>query len=208
MYFNQFKKYSPWVVTYTIREGDTLYSLAQKFNTSVQDIVMYNPGINPYELMIGQVVYIPFTWEHYKNKELNVRFMYPSPWQKVETGPYEPIRYEGETGFFEVTTIVAAPPDNPEDVTPIHEVCQSYAHGPFDPYGTNPSIEMTTIDGQIACLILPSEDQQEQFNNRAAFIIEYKHPIEIDGRDHHYFLLYANKQYIRSIVSTLSFIEK
>ncbi|MBZ2175827.1 LysM domain-containing protein [Schnuerera sp. xch1] len=44
---------------YTIRAGDTLFMLAQRFNVSVQSIINANPGIDPENLQIGQVICIP-----------------------------------------------------------------------------------------------------------------------------------------------------
>jgi len=44
---------------YTIRSGDTLFALSQRFNVSVQAIINANPGINPNNLQIGQVICIP-----------------------------------------------------------------------------------------------------------------------------------------------------
>ena len=44
---------------YTIRSGDTLYSLAARYNTTVNAIMRANPGINPNDLRIGQVICIP-----------------------------------------------------------------------------------------------------------------------------------------------------
>jgi LysM repeat protein len=44
---------------YIIQAGDTLYSLAQRFGTTVAAIIAANPGINPNALQIGQTVCIP-----------------------------------------------------------------------------------------------------------------------------------------------------
>ena len=44
---------------YTIRSGDTLWILAQRYNTTVEAIMRINPGINPNNLQIGQVICIP-----------------------------------------------------------------------------------------------------------------------------------------------------
>lgn len=44
---------------YTIRAGDTLYLIAQRFNTTVQAILATNPGIDPERLYTGQVICIP-----------------------------------------------------------------------------------------------------------------------------------------------------
>ncbi|MEJ6949470.1 LysM peptidoglycan-binding domain-containing protein [Natronospora cellulosivora (SeqCode)] len=44
---------------YTIRRGDTYYSIAQRLNTSVQELKRLNPGINPEYLLIGQEICVP-----------------------------------------------------------------------------------------------------------------------------------------------------
>lgn len=51
----------PGTFTYIIRSGDNFYSLAQRFNTTVNAILTANPGVNPYTLQIGQTVCIPGT---------------------------------------------------------------------------------------------------------------------------------------------------
>lgn len=45
--------------TYTIRPGDTLYSLARSLRTSVSAILAANPGINPNFLEVGQILCLP-----------------------------------------------------------------------------------------------------------------------------------------------------
>lgn len=45
---------------YSIQAGDTMYALARRFYTSTARIVAANPGINPYNLQIGQQIIIPF----------------------------------------------------------------------------------------------------------------------------------------------------
>lgn len=44
---------------YTIKSGDTFFLLAQRFNTTVEAIQRANPGVNPNNLQIGQVICIP-----------------------------------------------------------------------------------------------------------------------------------------------------
>lgn len=41
------------LITHTIMEGDTLYLLARRYNTTVPAITLMNPGINPYNLQVG-----------------------------------------------------------------------------------------------------------------------------------------------------------
>lgn len=44
---------------YVIRRGDTLRSIASVFEINVSDIVQINPGINPRNLTVGQVICLP-----------------------------------------------------------------------------------------------------------------------------------------------------
>ena len=44
---------------YTVRAGDTFFSIAARFNVSVNDLMEANPGVDPRRLMIGQVICIP-----------------------------------------------------------------------------------------------------------------------------------------------------
>lgn len=46
--------------TYVIRSGDTFYSLATRFGTSVNRILFANPNINPNNLSIDETIIIPF----------------------------------------------------------------------------------------------------------------------------------------------------
>lgn len=43
---------------YTIKPGDTLWLLAQRYNTTADAIAAANPGINPDKLIVGQVICI------------------------------------------------------------------------------------------------------------------------------------------------------
>ena len=44
---------------YTIAAGDTIFALANRFNTTVEAILAANPGIDPNRLQIGQEICIP-----------------------------------------------------------------------------------------------------------------------------------------------------
>lgn len=52
-------------IRYTIRPYDTIWMLAQVFNTTVDDIMELNPGIEPRNLQIGQVVEIRPGYRYY-----------------------------------------------------------------------------------------------------------------------------------------------
>lgn len=40
-------------ITHIVQPGDTLYRLAQRYQTTVPEIIMKNPGVNPYNLQVG-----------------------------------------------------------------------------------------------------------------------------------------------------------
>ncbi len=46
---------------YTIKAGDTLYGIARVHEISLNDLIEANPGLNPYMLMVGNVLCIPST---------------------------------------------------------------------------------------------------------------------------------------------------
>ena len=52
-------------IRYTIRPYDTIWMLAQIFNTTVDSIMELNPGIEPRNLMIGQVITIKPGYQTY-----------------------------------------------------------------------------------------------------------------------------------------------
>lgn len=56
-------------IRYTIRPYDTLWMLAQVFNTSADSIMELNPGIDPWNLQIGQVVTINPGLQQYPSHE-------------------------------------------------------------------------------------------------------------------------------------------
>ncbi|MFY9134831.1 MAG: LysM peptidoglycan-binding domain-containing protein [Bacillota bacterium] len=49
----------PGGVFYTIRAGDTLYTIAAAYGTTVQAILAANPGLDPMRLQVGQVICVP-----------------------------------------------------------------------------------------------------------------------------------------------------
>lgn len=51
-------------ILYTIRPNDTLYNIASMYGTTVQELMNINLGLDPYNLHIGQQIYI---YPHFNN---------------------------------------------------------------------------------------------------------------------------------------------
>ncbi len=45
--------------TYVVQDGDTFYSIARKFNTTISDIQKLNPNIDPQNLTTGVKLIVP-----------------------------------------------------------------------------------------------------------------------------------------------------
>ncbi len=50
---------------YIVREGDTLYKIAEAYSTTAEKIMMANVNVNPYNLNPGQILCIPLPNEQY-----------------------------------------------------------------------------------------------------------------------------------------------
>lgn len=48
---------------YTIKAGDTLFLIAQKYHISLATLLTANSGINPHTLQIGQVIKVPYSFD-------------------------------------------------------------------------------------------------------------------------------------------------
>jgi hypothetical protein len=44
------------VSAYSVRSGDTLGTIAERFGTTVEELLVLNPGIDPHALRVGQPV--------------------------------------------------------------------------------------------------------------------------------------------------------
>ena len=60
--WNALMPYINGYITYTIKQGDTLYQIAQIYNTTVDAIITANPQIDYNNLTIGEEIIIPFSF--------------------------------------------------------------------------------------------------------------------------------------------------
>jgi len=129
----------------------------------------------------------------YTNETFDVNFQYPASWQKVNNE-----RYEGDDGFFQLSALAGS------DL--IDRVCHDEAFQKLMPYGSAPQIIKSLNPYLQSCTIKPSADQQIEMNGQAAFIANYPSPIIIDGMSYNYFILWADKEHIDGISSTVLFL--
>lgn len=171
---------------YTIRPGDTFYSLTRRFNTKVAAIMAANPNVNPEALMVVQRICIPITgvelYTTYTNRTYRVTFKYPTNWRRVTD-----VKYEGATGFFQIDATSAQN---------INQACRNEAFHELNPYGSEPRIRRTRIIGQRACLIFPSDDQPAEMKEQAAAVIRYLQQVEIGGQTYNFFILRTDKDHL------------
>jgi TolB protein len=119
---------------------------------------------------------------------------YPAGWQQVAGDPSP--SFEGTDGFFTIGGTASA--DSVDDV------CRAQAADSLQPFGTAPTIEALTVDGQEACLILPSADQPAEARGAARLVARL--PYELFSVGYNFLVLDADATHIRPIAASLRFL--
>lgn len=133
----------------------------------------------------------------YTNAQYGVSLKFPSEWKPDKS--YVPTKFVGDDGYFMIGAVGG-------NQNGIDEVTGWNAYHKLKPYGSAPTIENLTIDGQEARLLLPSQDQPAEMKEQAGLIIRYPNPITINKVTYNYLELWADKDHIRSIGETIKFI--
>lgn len=135
--------------------------------------------------------------DEFESERYRISFKYPRGWRR---NPRYEDKYEGKTGFFEVTDFESNQ-DNIDAATK-QEISE-----PYSPFGSNPTVINVTVEGQPARIIYPSSDQSSYFKDRdAALIVQYPTPIKIDDKYYPFVIIWATREYIPLIASTLRFV--
>jgi predicted lipoprotein with Yx(FWY)xxD motif len=127
-------------------------------------------------------------WTVFTNDRFGLSLKHPADWQPYEAvDPHNGIaRYLGTNGFFVLIEMADA------GGTAI-DACRVGATHQTRPFGTDPSIQVLTVDGREGCLVW----QSGGYDEAAAFI---RVPDSSSG-----ILLYADPAHMTDILSTLAF---
>ncbi len=150
-------------------------------------------GVNIMSLQWSPTAIMDLARKEFTSEMFGVNFQYPANWERVSD-----VRYEGSDGFFQISAIIG--PEN------IADVCHAEAFQPSMPYGSAPRIIESQNLFEQSCTILPSADQPADMKGRAAFIATYPSLVTIDGKNYNYFILWADKEHINDIASTILFL--
>lgn len=132
----------------------------------------------------------------YSSEEFHISLKYPKHWK---SNPAYSERFEGEDGFFTASAAFSA------DFS-FDEAIELVAYHKLKPFGSNPEIKVTEVQGHEARLILPSSDQPKEYERMASIIMKYPKPIQINGTIYYFFILHADTNHIESIADSLKFI--
>ncbi|WP_078556267.1 LysM peptidoglycan-binding domain-containing protein [Bacillus alkalicellulosilyticus] len=189
----------PNMLRYCIRENDTLESIADKFDTSVQMLQQSNP-ILVNQFWVGELLCIPIHWEQYHDDMNRFTFMYPGLLEPLENDEQEWIQFEGEIGFFQISIV-----ETQTDSDTLLTMYQHYTANEKQWFGTSPLVESVVVQNKSGLIILPSTDQREEYRGVACLLLPYAPPNHIESEGTYWFVCFANKEIIYSITGSLQY---
>ena len=134
-------------------------------------------------------------WDTYTDPQFKVALSYPANWQKDDSGN---AIYSSLDGFIQLSAVGSEAPT-------ANEICANEldANARKEPrFGTTPKLEYLKIDGQVACLILPSEDQAKAQRGLSLLAIQFPDSL---APQPYILLLFADKDHIHRIGETVKF---
>jgi TolB protein len=141
-------------------------------------------------------------WQTYTDRILGVTFRCPKQW-KVDDRYYDAYHDSYLRGPDGHVSLEAAGANTPL------EQCQEDAGHKLQPFGTHPTIRSMKIQGLDACLVWPSDDQEQiagKGRAEAELVVRLPRPVEIGGDSYPQLELRADPNHISKIAETLTFI--
>jgi LysM repeat protein len=148
------------IIEYSIQPGDTLWDLAEQYDTNVDDIMALNPDIDPYNLQVGQMILIdpppPRTSQRRPGERPGERRPGGRPGERrpeYRRPPYRPAPYRPYYG----PPVVCRPGATPYSVQPgdsLYGIAARFGISINDILAVNPYINFGSplYIGQIICL--------------------------------------------------------
>lgn len=136
----------PEETIYVIQTGDSLYRLARRFDTTMDDILSANPGFNPDQMQVGEQISIPNVSEQCSDVHT------VQPWDSI----YSIARQYGVA----VQDLVDANPNiDPDDLEVGRQICipEVFRPTPFRPTPSRPTPPRPTPSRPTPPRGLPSQ---------------------------------------------------
>lgn len=179
------------------QDNSHMRSLMRAESMEIQDLANQS-GNNPVSDTTDEAIVPGIALNEFESNKYKIKFKYPRSWTK---NPRYEDKYEGTSGFFEIGDFTGIGEN-------IDQAVQAEINEENKPYGSNPTVRRFIVDGQPARVIYPSEDQSSFYNDRdVAIVVQYPQAIEIEGRIYDYVVIWASREYVPLILSTLRFIK-
>lgn len=144
------------------------------------------------------------SWQLYINSTYGISFRFPQEW-KQDFGYSEPYfapprqMHTVSRGFVQLDLIGG-------EVSSALTSCHGAAEHKLHPFGSHPSIRSLKVDGQEACLVMPSADQGAPWG--AELIVRLPEVVQADGGTWALMSLDADKDFILRVIPTLRFLTR
>jgi hypothetical protein len=147
-------------------------------------------------------------WTVYDEPKLDITFQLPEGWQRVERNGAGH-QFEGASGYISFSDLL--PPmifdKNVERICQkeIESGDEKYQILDQKPFGEHPQVISVQVDHQPACLILPSRDQDQQFEKHSILYAKYPKDLALKPERPRFLTIDSDKDHIQSIAETVHF---
>jgi hypothetical protein len=147
-------------------------------------------------------------WTVYDEPKLDITFQLPEEWQRVERNGAGH-QFEGASGYISFSDLL--PPmifdKNVERICQkeIESGDEKYQILDQKPFGEHPQVINVQVDHQPACLVLPSRDQDQQFEKHSILYARYPRDLALKPERPRFLTIDSDKDHIQSIAETVHF---